>query len=565
MLDPAKLAQLQKEAQASKQSLAAVLVEKKVLTADKVAQLWAEVLQLPYKDLSEIKSRPKAMEGVSRQAASTYRFVAFGQAEGKLQVAMSEPSDLRAREAISFIAKQRGLTPEIHVATASDIDRVLGGSAEVQAEVGGALHEFSKELAEADEQAEASEKTLEAYLKEAPVSKVVAVFIRHAIEGKASDIHVEPAATELRVRYRISGKLMTSLVLPLRVQPAIVSRIKILARLKIDETRLPQDGRFSTTTEGRAYDFRVSVMPTVFGEKVVLRILDKSKGAPSFDELGLIGPAQADFKKNLTAPHGIILISGPTGSGKSTTLFTSLSEINTVDSNISTLEDPVEYDIAGVNQTQIQPDIGLTFASGLRAMLRQDPDIIMVGEIRDQETAALAVHASLTGHLVLSTIHTNDAVSTVPRLIDMGIDPYLLNSTLRVLAAQRLVARLCQNCIEEEPIPEHLQDLLHEELATVPDEYKPEPNQKDPKVFYKSGGCPECQDAGSTGRLAIFEVVNVNRKMREAINNNTGYDTLHDLAREQGHITMRQDGLLKALAGQTMYEDVMRVTTESQE
>ncbi len=481
---------------------------------------------------------------------------------------MESPDDFQAAEAVKFIAKRKGLTPQIYLASSDAIDQALGGAGAVEAEIGGALKEFSQELKEAgDVERSADGRTgasIERIVEEAPVTKVVAVMIRHAIEGHSSDIHIEPTEKEVRIRYRIDGKLHTSLVLPLKVHAAIISRIKILSNLKIDESRLPQDGRFSATVDSRSYDFRVSTMPTTFGEKVAMRILDKSSGAPSFEDLGLRGKIQEVFAQYLHSPYGIILISGPTGSGKSTTLFTSLSLLNSQEANIVTLEDPVEYEIIGVNQTQVQPEIGLTFASGLRSILRQDPDIIMVGEIRDRDTAELSVHAALTGHLVLSTIHTNGAIGAIPRLIDMGIDGFLLSASVRLLAAQRLVPRLCQACKEEVPMTDVIREKVLAELATLPPEYTVEENQRTPKVFYKSPGCPECKEMGISGRLAIFEVVPISRKMRAAINDFSDFDTLSAIAKNEGMVTMRQDGLLKALTGEVRYEDVIRVTSETE-
>ena len=544
-------------------SLTDLVHDMRLVRPEALAQAKAEALELPYVDLTTITRNEAAMKDISRQAAATYRFFAFDQSDGRLLVAMESPEDFQAARAVKFIAKKKGAKADLHVTTKEGIDAALGGAAEVQAEIGSALRDFGQELAEVDMGA-SGEGDIAKLIEEAPVTKVVAVIIRHAIDGAASDIHIEPSFKELRVRYRIDGKLHTSLLLPLQVHAAVVSRIKILSHLKIDESRLPQDGRFSSQASGRAFDFRVSTMPTVYGEKVVLRILDKTKGAPSFDELGLRGAQQEQFSEYLASPHGIILVSGPTGAGKSTTLFSALSSINRPDVNIVTLEDPVEYEVDGVNQTQTNPDIGLSFAAGLRNMLRQDPDVMMVGEIRDQETAALSVHASLTGHLVLATLHTNDAIGTVPRLIDMGIDPYLLTATLRLLLAQRLVARLCQACKEEQPIPENAQEAIAAELATVPDEYKTELNQQTPQHIYRSEGCPECNESGTAGRLAIFEVVPVTREIRDAISGSTEYALLHDVARQQGYITMRQDGILKSLAGEVLYEDVIRVTSESE-
>jgi type IV pilus assembly protein PilB len=517
-----------------------------------------------YVDLAAAKINTDAMRDIPQQAATTYRFFAFDQSEGKLHFAMDDPEDFQALEAIKFIAKKKGLSPEIYQAAKEDIDKALGGTTEVQAEIGTALRDFGQELAAADV-ASAPEADLSRLMEAAPVTKVVAVIIRHAIEGHASDIHVEPTEKELRIRYRIDGRLHTTLLLPKRIHTAVISRIKILSNLKIDESRLPQDGRFSSTVSTQAYDFRVSTIPTVYGEKAVLRILDKSKGAPSFEELGLWGEQQATFLEQLEAPHGIILISGPTGAGKSTTLFTALTRINKPEVNISTLEDPVEYEVSGVNQTQVNPDIGLSFATGLRNLLRQDPDVLMVGEIRDVDTAALSIHASLTGHLVLSTIHTNDAIGTIPRLVDMGIDPYLLTATLRLVVAQRLVARLCQDCKKEQPMPERLQESVLAELAKIPAALRPDANQQKPRVLYQAAGCPKCRETGLIGRVGIFEVVPITRQLRDHMNESADYDTLYDIARQSGAITMRQDGLLKALLGVVQYEDVLRATNETDE
>jgi type IV pilus assembly protein PilB len=561
LLKPQQAQELEGRAQAQGMPLASLLLKEKTVSPEAITQIQAEMAGIPYVDLSKTPISDGAMEGTSRKAAATYRFMPFAVQDNKLLVAMENPTDFQALEAIQFIAKRRGLTAEIYQASGAALEKALGGSSAVVVEIGGALQDFSKELEEAATIEGGTTRDIEHIMEEAPVTKVVAVMIRHAIEGHASDIHVEPTENSVRVRYRVDGKLHTSLVLPLKVHAAIISRIKILSNLKIDESRLPQDGRFSATVDKRAFDFRVATMPTTFGEKAAMRILDKSTGAPSFDELGMRSEEQMVLKENLYSPHGIILMSGPTGAGKSTTLFTCLSLLNAIDVNIVTLEDPVEYEVEGVNQTQVHPEIGLSFASGLRSILRQDPDIIMVGEIRDKETAELSVHASLTGHLVLSTIHTNDAVGVVPRLIDMGIDPFLLAASLRLLAAQRLVGRLCQQCKREIPLSNKVRDEVVKALATVPEKYKTEPNQRNPKVLYEAVGCPACQETGVTGRLGIFEIIPINRELRAAINNSATYDTL--VTASQGRLTMQQDGLLKALAGLVPYEDVLRVTSES--
>lgn len=562
LIKPDQLERVHQLMQQEHRPLTDVLHSEKLIYAEQLAQIKAEALGVPYIDLASVQPNPPAMRDISRQAAATYRFVAFDEKNGRLMVAMEDPEDFQSLEAVKFIAKKRGLDPEVYVASREAIDKQLGGSAEIQVEIGGALRDFSQEVATADISGK-NDKDLERFIEEAPVTKVVAVMIRHAIEGSASDIHVEPTENELRVRYRIDGQLHTSLLLPKRIHPAVVSRIKILSSLKIDESRLPQDGRFAITIDQHSYDFRVSSIPTIYGEKIVMRILDKSQGAPSFDALGLWGRQQQVFTHYLTSPHGIILISGPTGAGKSTTLFTSLSLINAPGVNISTLEDPVEYEIPGVNQTQINPDIGFTFATGLRNLLRQDPDVLMVGEIRDGETAGMAIHASLTGHLVLSTIHTNDAIGAVPRLVDMGVDPYLLTATLRVLVAQRLVGRLCDKCKQEKEISPKLKAVIQKELQGVPEEYFVDDNQRRPHVLYEAPGCPSCHETGASGRLAIFEIVPVSRELRLLISDTTEYDKLKDAVKRQGTISLRQDGLLKALQGYARYEDVLRVTSES--
>ncbi len=543
-------------------SAAEVIRTENTIPDEEFSKLYAEFLDIPYVDLENQKINPEAMKDISRKAAGTYRFIAFDIKDSSLLVAMESPDDFQALEAIKFIAKRKGLQPEIYAASSEGVEKALGGAGAVEEEIGGALKEFSQELTDSANIGGKSEKSIERIVEQAPVSKVVAVMIRHAIEGNSSDIHIEPTDKELRVRYRIDGKLHTSLTLPLKVHAAIISRIKILSNLKIDESRLPQDGRFSATIDNKTYDFRVSSMPTTYGEKVAMRILDKSSGAPSLEELGLRGRMAEAFTQHLYLPYGIILISGPTGSGKSTTLFSSLTMLNSPERNIVTLEDPVEYEISGVNQTQVQPEIGLTFASGLRSILRQDPNVIMVGEIRDKETAELSVHAALTGHLVLSSIHTNNAIGAIPRLIDMGIDGFLLSASVRLLAAQRLVPKLCQSCKEEVPLDGALLEKITAELAGIPESYLTSENQRSPKVLYKSPGCPECKEMGVMGRVAIFEIVPISRAMRESINNFKGFDELNAIAKQEGMVSMRQDGLLKALVGEVRYEDVVRVTSE---
>lgn len=565
LLSQDQIRHVENRALADKIAVAEVIRSERLVPDEEFAKIQSEYLGVPYVDLRNTKQSPGAMKDISHKASDTYRFIAFGIKGNTLQVAMESPDDFQALEAVRFIAKRKGLTAEIYIASSESIDELLGGAAVVEAEIGGALKEFSQELSASAADGKKGNKDIERIVGEAPVTKVVAVMIRHAIEGNSSDIHIEPTEKEVRVRYRIDGKLHTTLTLPPKVHSAVISRIKILSNLKIDESRLPQDGRFSATIDNRAYDFRVASMPTIFGEKIAIRILDKASGAPSFQELGFRSQIQQVFEQYLHSPFGIILISGPTGSGKSTTLFTSLTALNSPERNIVTIEDPVEYEVEGVNQTQVQPEIGFTFAAGLRSILRQDPDIIMVGEIRDRETAELSVHAALTGHLVMSSIHTNNAIGAIPRLIDMGIDGFLLSASVRLLAAQRLIPKLCQHCKQEEPLSDAVRQKIVEELQGLPEAALQEENQKNPKFLYKSPGCPECKEMGVDGRVAIVEIVPISRAMRVAINEFSGFDALAAIAKKEGMVSMRQEGTLKALTGEVRYEDVLRVTSETED
>lgn len=561
-LTPEVLPRLRSQAAEAGKTVEQLIYEQKIVPEEQLVRAKSALLNIPYVSLEGREIPLEILNLIPLEAARMYQMVAFEREGRTLKVAMVQPDNFQALEALKFIAKKEQLQPEIYITSATNLARALAKQAGgLKGEVTSAIEEFRAAMEEEGKKKKRT-REVEKVVEKAPVTKAVAVILRHAIEGRASDIHIEPEERDLRVRFRVDGVLYTSLVLSMDVHPAIVSRIKILANLRIDEQRLPQDGRFSTTAEGHAYDFRVSVLPTAYGEKVVMRILDKSKGALPFEELGITGARKKAYEEAIHRPHGLVLITGPTGSGKSTTLFTCIDVINDPRVNISTLEDPIEYHIPGVNQTQVNADIGLTFASGLRALLRQDPDIIMVGEIRDKETANLAIHASLTGHLVLSTLHTNDAVGAIPRLIDMGLEPFLLAAVLRLATAQRLVQRICPDCKEEIPMPPEIRRRVEEELGGLPERERTHPNQRSLKVLYRGKGCRKCGRRGMRGRLAITETVPVDEKIREAITQQKDHDTLMALSRAAGNITMRQDGILKALAGWTTIEEVMRVTAE---
>jgi type II secretory ATPase GspE/PulE/Tfp pilus assembly ATPase PilB-like protein len=390
------------------------------------------------------------------------------------------------------------------------------------------------------------------------VPKIVAAVINYALIKKASDIHVEPENKSLRIRCRVDGILKDAVKAPLKLHPPFVSRIKILSKLKIDESRIPQDGRFDVEFKDHEVDVRVSTLPTVHGEKVVMRVLDKSQGILSLEDLGMQGSAFEETNLAIQKPYGIILSTGPTGSGKSTTLYAVLNRISVPGVNIVTLEDPVEYEISGVNQCQIKPEIGFTFASGLRSILRQDPNVIMVGEIRDAETASMSTHAALTGHLVLSTLHTNDTAGALPRLINMGVEPFLITSAINLVIAQRLVRRICPKCREEIKVPQKLMDELMAEMAKIPSN-----NTKDKEripaelKLYHGKGCSECNQ-GFKGRIGIYEVMTITPAIEELAIAKKTANEIKETAIKEGMITMKQDGIIKAFAGQTTVDEIFQ-------
>lgn len=404
--------------------------------------------------------------------------------------------------------------------------------------------------------------------EEAPISKIVAVILRTAVEGKASDVHIEPGKEGVRVRFRLLGELHPSLVLPLDLSQSIVARLKILANMKIDETRKPQDGRFSVVIGEQTVDFRVATLPTPRGEKVAIRVLDPTAAFKGFEELGIEDVNLERIKRASAKPFGLILVTGPTGSGKTTTLYALLRQLNREAVNIVSLEDPVEYFIDGINQSQVRPEIGYDFAAGLRQLLRQDPDIIMVGEVRDSETAMLVIHAALTGHLVLSTLHTNNAAGVIPRLLDMGVDQFLIPATLVLAIAQRLVRRLCNDCKKRVEPEKGMRELLWHEIEQLPESIRKRflgptrASAQDVSIF-QATGCKKCGGSGYSGRVAIMEALEVSDRIGELVSQKVSEAKIAEMAQAEGMITMRQDGMLKALDGITTLEEVLRVTAES--
>lgn len=516
--------------------------------------------KIPFVSLAGKEIPVDVLKEISEEAAAFYKIIPIARNENVLEVGMVNPDDLRAREALRFIAQRSGLELKIYAVNQADFNAVLVQYHSLRSEVKKALRELEEEL-KMEKGGPAAGRTKEIFRRmaaETPITRIVAVILRHAVEGDASDIHIEGAEKEIRIRFRLDGVLYSSIFLPKDIQQAIITRIKILANLKIDETRVPQDGRFQTTVAGRKIDFRVSTLPTAKGEKAVLRVLDPKASLKSFADLGLQGYNLKILEEAIERPFGMILVSGPTGSGKTTTLYAVLGRINQDSVNIISLEDPVEYMIEGINQSQIRPEIGYTFASGLRSILRQDPDVIMAGEIRDEETAGLAVHAALTGHIVLSTLHTNNAIGVIPRLVDMGVDTFLLPSSLNLAIAQRLIRRLCPHCKKEvEPSPQVVK-IIESELAGMdPGLYGKEISFKKPYKVFRGQGCNFCNNKGTKGRIAIYEMFGMTSEVEQIINQGINEVKLKDEAKKQGMVTMKQDGIIKVLQGVVSIEEVL--------
>ena len=519
----------------------------------KLAEAKAKLLGIPFVTLDTSSFSPQAIGFVPRAVAERFSLVpfAFDEKTQTLSIAMSNPVDL---EAVSFVREKTGLNIKTFAASESDVKSSI--NQQYRQEIVGEVGEALKETEERGKIKTIDTKEIAQIIKEAPIAKIVSTILEYAVTSRASDIHIEPQEDRVRVRYRIDGILYDRLSLPKSVQEAVISRIKILSEMKIDEHRTPQDGRFNFKVEDKEVDLRISVLPTAFGEKIVMRLLKKSGGVPSFQELGLNGASLKNLETTMLRPHGIIIVVGPTGSGKTTTLYSVLNKLNTTRVNIMTLEDPIEYQMPGINQVQINPAVGLTFADGLRAFLRQDPNVILVGEIRDKETTELAIQAALTGHLVFSTLHTSNAAGALPRLIDLGAESFLLASTMNAILGQRIVRQICTHCkVEYNPPPQ-----IVEEMKTVLENYFPK-DAKEVK-FFKGKGCEECGDTGYIGRIGIFETLVISEKVGALVLQHSDSGTIEKEAVSEGMITMKQDGYLKVLQGITTVEEVLRVAQE---
>lgn len=527
------------------------------LTAEKsIAQVKAEILKVPYVDVGTASITPEALNVLPEAVAVKYLTLPFAidKEEGVLSVVMANPVDLQA---LDFIEKKTGMKIKPHLGEKTRLEKEIKNryAQSLSSEVTEALKDTAVVRPEA--KLEAAELA-GGVIREAPIAKIVSTILEFAIKARASDVHIEPLEQKTRVRYRIDGILYEKLILPKNVHDNVISRIKILSHMKIDEKRLPQDGRFNFRAGEDEVDLRVSSMPSVHGEKIVMRLLKKALKVPELPELGLRGRALTNLQASIRVPHGIILVTGPTGSGKTTTLYSVLSKINTPKVNILTLEDPVEYQISGITQVQVHPQAGLTFASGLRSFLRQDPDIIMVGEIRDTETAELAIQASLTGHLVFSTLHTNSAAGALPRLLDMDMEPFLLASSMTCVLGQRVTRRVCEHCKQTYSPPQEVVEDVKQVLGSLFDSLMKTKNMKELQLC-KGGKCQECNGTGYSGRVGIFEVMPVSEKIGRLILERAPSSKIEAQSREDGMITMKQDGYLKAVEGVTTLEEVLRV------
>lgn len=559
ILEKEKAASLEEEMKTSGKKEEELILEKGIVSEDFLFDLKSGYLKIPFKKIRPEDVSLEILEQIPEETASFYQMVPLAKKENVLEIGMVYPEDLSAQEALSFLARRRKFTYQVFLITPTKFRNILNQYKTPKREVGKALEELEAEL---KTKKVSRLVEIERLVEEAPIAKVVAVILRYGVEGEASDIHIEPLKDKIRVRFRTLGVLHSSILLPIRLLSAIVSRIKILANLRIDETRIPQDGRFSTKVEDRDIDFRISTFPTTLGEKVAIRVLDPRVGLKKFKELGVSGRNFEVVKAAIEKPYGMILSTGPTGCGKTTTLYSLLQILNREGVNIVTLEDPVEYFIEGINQSQIRPEIGYDFSRGLRQIVRQDPDIVMVGEIRDQETAALVTHAALTGHIVLSTLHTNNALGVIPRLIDLGVQPFLLPPALSIAIAQRLVRKLCQNCKKKIKPKREVRDLILKEIDNVPEKVKKEIKIKEPLTIFEPVGCRDCHNTGFSGRIALFEILEMTPQLAGIILKEPSEEKILEEAKRQGMITMKQDGILKVLDGITTIEEVLRVAEE---
>lgn len=551
------------DAESSGKNLENYLLDKKIISSVVLYENAAAFYKLQFIDLKNQTIRKDILFTIPEPIAAIHNIIAFDANDKEIKIACLDPKDL---EIFEFIRKKTNLKPKIYLTTPESLkDTLKQYHKSLKAEIGFIAGEKVAGLDKLDDK-----KDLKKLASDLPVVRIVDTLLEYSIIEGASDIHIEPEEKDVLVRYRIDGILRNVMVLPKNVHLGIVARIKILSNLKVDEHRLPQDGRFKIATDEYSVAFRVSIIPTFCGEKLVLRLLNEKAQILTLEQLGLQPEPLKILKRNIDKPHGIILVTGPTGSGKTTTLYTVLNILNTPEVNISTIEDPIEYRMSHVNQSQVNPKIGYTFAAGLRAFLRQDPNIIMVGEIRDQETAEIAVHAAMTGHLVLSTIHTNDAATTMPRLSEMGVPTFLIATTVNMIIAQRLVRKICPNCIQSYNLDSQTVAELEKQL-NIPDILQAMEREKSimnakkglsSLLFYRGKGCKQCNSTGYKGRIGIYEILENNEEMSSLILKNASADSIRQYSKERGALSIIEDGFIKAKNGVTTIEEVLRVTKE---
>jgi len=539
---------------------------------DKILTTKGEYFLIPVKKVDLKAVSFDALKYIPEDSAKYYHFAPFGLSEGVLEVGIIDPENIQAMDALEFISAKLGIPFKIFLISKNDYKGVLDSYRGISTQVEDALNQIDKdEQLDAKSLSEAIDLSKEIknvkpgeeakIVEDAPIIKIVAVILRNAIEGTASDIHIEHTGEKVKVRYRVDGSLHTTIMLPANVHSGVIARIKILSKLRLDEKRKPQDGSFSANIDGAKIDFRVSTMPGYYGEKAAIRILDSEKGVKPLDQLGLSKTNSAMIREAIARPYGLILITGPTGSGKSTTLYSMMNELDKERINVITLEDPIEYHMPNINQSQMMPEIGYTFASGLRSILRQDPDVIMVGEIRDKETAQLAIQAALTGHLVLSTLHTNNSIGAIPRLIDMGVDPYLIAPTLILSIAQRLAKMTHPSARKLIPMEESVRMQIEDQLSDLPLEFKKDIEVK--KEMYDTVSSPECP-GGTRGRIAIFEILKIDNEMQGVILKNPIFSEIYKVARKKGMLLMKEDAMLKAVDGIIPFREVYNFNSEKE-
>ncbi|MDP2789057.1 MAG: GspE/PulE family protein [bacterium] len=533
------------------------------ISPDQILATKGEYLMVPVKK-ADLNNISEVLKYIPEDSANYYHFAPLQFSDGVLEVGITDPENIQAMDALQFISVKLGIPFKIFLISKKDWEDIMNYYKGISPQVEEALTELGQEdLANSDltkELKNVNPNEEAKIVEDAPIIKIVAVILRNALEGGASDIHIEHTGEQVKVRFRVDGVLNTSIVLPKNTHSGVIARIKILARLRLDEKRKPQDGSFSANIDGRKIDFRVSTMPAYYGEKAAIRILDSEKGVKPLDQLGLSKRNLEIVREAITKPYGLILITGPTGSGKSTTLYSMMNELDKETSNIVSLEDPVEYHMPNINQSQMMPEIGYTFASGLRSILRQDPDIIMVGEIRDKETAQLAIQAALTGHLVLSTLHTNSAIGAIPRLIDMGVDPYLIAPTLVLSIAQRLAKMTCEPSKKLIPMDQAIKIQIEKQLADLPEEFRKEINIQD--KMYDTVPSAECP-SGTRGRIAVFEMFKVNKEMQNVILKHPVDSEIYSVARKNGMLLMKEDAMLKAINGVIPFREVYNFSNET--